>query len=67
MAKMVYILIPYSQMRTKEEIEKIYDCYEEKLSQNQAAKLLGISRTTIKDYYKRFKNNISVGSVESLR
>lgn len=40
-------------MRTKEEQEAIQDCWERKYSQNKASKILGISRSTIKDYYRR--------------
>ena len=41
-------------MRSKDEIQKIYQCWLGNDSQNQAAQKLSIPRGTIKDYYKKF-------------
>lgn len=44
-------------MRTKEEVEKIIECYKKGLNKSQAAKQLNIPRATIRDYYKKLLEN----------
>jgi len=41
-------------MRTKEEIQKIYECWKDGLTQHKTAETTGIPRGTVKDHYKKF-------------
>lgn len=53
-------------MRSKEEKEKILECWKNKVSQNKASQLLNIPRSTIKDYYKRLNSGIIINDEQKI-